>query len=169
MSTNTEVQPTPKEANFMLNVLANQDGNPKVNWNKVAEAMGLKNAATASARFGQIKKRLGWTAKPDSGPSGGGGNASTTAGGGQATVKSVSGSGTNFSPSKVTKPRGRPAGKSPKKGKGVSASTAPVKPEPAEVQQEDMKVDVDEHEADGDADEMKDEELNGHVSDEAED
>ncbi|KAI9763015.1 MAG: hypothetical protein M4579_000078 [Chaenotheca gracillima] len=53
-------EPTSKEAFFMLHVLNNQDGNPKVNWGAVASAVGLKNGATASVRFGQIKKRLGW-------------------------------------------------------------------------------------------------------------
>lgn len=101
--------------------------------------MGLKNAATASARFGQIKKRLGWAANSALGS---GGNATTS----RATPKS--GSGTNISPSKVTKPRGRPAGKTTK-GKGASA---PVKDEP-ENEQEEVKSDA--HEAD-DVEDMKD-------------
>ncbi|KAI9835957.1 MAG: hypothetical protein M1837_003569 [Sclerophora amabilis] len=81
MSTETKaIEPTAKEAFFMLHVLNNQDGNPKINWNAVAQAVGLKNGSVASVRFGQIKKRLGWTggkgpAPASSGSGGGGGGA----------------------------------------------------------------------------------------------
>ena len=36
----------------------------KIDWAAVAAALGLKNAAVASVRFGQIKKRLNWPEKP---------------------------------------------------------------------------------------------------------
>ena len=52
-------------------------------WDKVAEATGLKNGKVALARFGQIKKRIGWD-------SAAGSNSSTGP----------------IMPSKVTKPRG---------------------------------------------------------------
>ncbi|KAI9827371.1 MAG: hypothetical protein M1826_006296 [Phylliscum demangeonii] len=95
------VQPTPKEAFFMLHVLHNQEGKPKVNWDKVAAAMELKNGSTAYVRFGQIKKRLGWMA--DGGP-----------------AKAESG-GVVLGGAKVTKtPRGRLGSKAKKpKGKGM--------------------------------------------------
>ncbi|KAI9755054.1 MAG: hypothetical protein M1815_005219 [Lichina confinis] len=57
-------EPTAKEAHFMMQVLRYQEGKPKVDWNAVAEATGLKNGSTANARFGQIKKRHGWTTGP---------------------------------------------------------------------------------------------------------
>ncbi|KAI9883816.1 MAG: hypothetical protein M1823_004400 [Watsoniomyces obsoletus] len=60
MAEGTGVQPTLKEAFFMLYVLSNQEGKPKVNWANVATAAGLKNDKVAIARFGQIKKKLGW-------------------------------------------------------------------------------------------------------------
>ncbi|KAI9853156.1 MAG: hypothetical protein M1838_000012 [Thelocarpon superellum] len=104
-SMSAQVQPTPKEAFFMLHVLNNQEGKPKVNWSKVAEAVGLKNGATASVRFGQIKKRLGWTDPSSSAATAPSTPVSTTA------PRKTIGSGTNLSPSKVTKPRGKNAAK----------------------------------------------------------
>jgi hypothetical protein len=68
-------------------------GITKVNWDGVAKATGLKNGATASARFGQIKKKIGW-------------------------VNPTPGSSPPVSPSKVTKNRGRVGGKAIKKGRG---------------------------------------------------
>lgn len=105
--------------------------------------MGLKNAATASARFGQIKKRLGWS---NGTASGSGGNATS-----RATTKS--GSGTNVSPSKVTKSRGRPAAKSPRGKKGAPASL--VKDE-LDNEHEEVKIEEEHDEPENGEDEKDD-------------
>lgn len=68
----------------------------QVDWEKVAAATGLKNGNTAYTRFGQIKKRLGWNQE---GGSGNAGTGTTTA----PTTPKKTGSGTNKTPSRVTK------------------------------------------------------------------
>ena len=82
-----------------------------MDWAKVATAVGLKNAATASVRFGQIKKRLGWTdaMAGGSGAGAGAGRIGTPTPPGKAAAKRTPGSG-----GKVTKPRV----KTPKKKAG---------------------------------------------------
>jgi hypothetical protein len=69
----------------------------QVDWNQVAEKSGYSNGATASVRYGQIKKRLGLI-NDGSAPAA----KSTPA---KARTKKEVGSGTNTTPSKVTKKR----------------------------------------------------------------
>ena len=107
-----------------------------MNWAKVAEATGLKNGATALARFGQIKKRIGWTSGAASAAPG------STSGVTSSTPTKI-GSGTNASPSKVAKPRGRPPGKGVK-GK---ARSEPVK---SESHDEHVEAKTEQKAADGD-------------------
>ncbi|KAL9122598.1 MAG: hypothetical protein Q9187_000851 [Circinaria calcarea] len=52
------VEPTTKDALFLLHVLLNQQDKLKTDWEAVAQATGHKNASTASTRFYQIKKKL---------------------------------------------------------------------------------------------------------------
>ncbi|MCJ1432095.1 hypothetical protein MMC27_001451 [Xylographa pallens] len=49
---------TPKDAIFLSRAIRHSEGIGKIDFEKLAVDMGLKNAATASARFGQIRRKL---------------------------------------------------------------------------------------------------------------
>lgn len=75
----------------------------QVDWTVVAEKSGFSNAKTAVTRFAQIKKKLGWEGDASSAAA-----ASKPAKKSDKTARSMkmnslSGSGTNVNPSKVTK------------------------------------------------------------------
>ena len=40
--------------------MSNADA-PQIDWEQVAQKCNLKSGSDASVRFGQIKKKLGWT------------------------------------------------------------------------------------------------------------
>ncbi|CZR53692.1 uncharacterized protein PAC_03572 [Phialocephala subalpina] len=92
--------PTVKDVKFFMCYIKNMKNKPEVDWNVIAQEMGLANGSTASTRFGQIKKKyidggIGGTPSPAK----------------PRAKKSEVGSGTNITPSKVTKPKGRPTKK----------------------------------------------------------
>ncbi|RDW88087.1 hypothetical protein BP6252_00119 [Coleophoma cylindrospora] len=109
--------PTTKEAFFFLSILANQKTKPDVDWDVVAQKNGYNNANTAKVRFGQIKRRLGYTDDYVAPKAAG-------SGGRKPKVKaeaegSASGSGMNKTPTKVKKTPTKP-----KNGKATKASFA---------------------------------------------
>ena len=73
-----------------------------MNWENVASAMGLKNKEVAKVRFGQIKKRLGWSAPASK-------DAKDTTSAGAEPSK-----GNGKIANKVTKPRAKTGGKASK-------------------------------------------------------
>ncbi|KAK2624212.1 hypothetical protein QTJ16_006162 [Diplocarpon rosae] len=102
------VEPTAKEAMFFLLILSNMKNKPDVDWTVVAEKASLSNAATASTRYGQIKKKLGFT-KTYVSPADPGSKAA------RGKKMEANGSGTNLTPARVTKKR------SPSKPKALKA------------------------------------------------
>ncbi|KAI9873377.1 MAG: hypothetical protein M1830_000477 [Pleopsidium flavum] len=107
MSDIKAVEPTEKEAFFMMHVLKHAEGKPKVDWNKVAAAEGLKSGTVASVRFGQIKRRLGW--KPNEAKSDGASNSK-----GSFVLSAAS-------PSKVTKSKAKTVVTTPRTKRAIDA------------------------------------------------
>ncbi|RDW95336.1 hypothetical protein BP5796_01099 [Coleophoma crateriformis] len=109
--------PTTKEALFFLSILANQKTKPDVDWDLVAQKNGYNNGNTAKTRFGQIKRRLGYTDDYVAPKAGGSGGRKPKA---KAEAEgSSSGSGMNKTPTKVKKTPAKP-----KNGKASKASFA---------------------------------------------
>ncbi|PVH80953.1 hypothetical protein DL98DRAFT_531708 [Cadophora sp. DSE1049] len=106
--------PTEKEAFFFLTIMQCMTNKPEVDWDLVASRAGYSNANCAKVRFGQIKKAIGYKEDGSSIPT-------TNPVKGRAKKDTTVGSGTNTTPTKVTKPR------APRKSK---ATKAKVKAEP---------------------------------------
>ncbi|RDL34002.1 uncharacterized protein BP5553_08370 [Venustampulla echinocandica] len=91
---------TQKDALFFFHILNNMKNTPEVDWEVVADLAGYNNAGTARTRFGQIKKKLSaLSGTPSNTPKAP--RSSTKQKGGEL------GSGSNITPTKVTKKRGK--------------------------------------------------------------
>lgn len=68
---NAQPAPTDTEMKFFKAMMENMVTKPDVNWEKVAEVMGLKDSKCARERYRQMCVKLGWnknaTATPGSG------------------------------------------------------------------------------------------------------
>ncbi|KAL2066664.1 hypothetical protein VTL71DRAFT_2736 [Oculimacula yallundae] len=100
--------PTEKEAFFFLTIFQCLTNKPEVDWDLVASRAGYASASCAKVRFGQIKKAIGYT------ENGVLGAATTTPIKGRAKKETNVGSGTNKTPTKVTKVRAPRKSKSAK-------------------------------------------------------
>ncbi|KAK0122381.1 hypothetical protein ONS95_010621 [Cadophora gregata] len=146
--TKTPRAPTDKEAFFFLTIMQCMTNKPEVDWNMVATRAGYSNANCAKVRFGQIKKAIGYKEDGSHPPT-------TTPTKGRGKKDTNVGSGTNTTPTKVTKPR------APRKPKVTKAK---VKAEPgtqAEVEEEDEKF------VDAEAGEVAEEEADAYTFDNA--
>jgi hypothetical protein len=106
-----------------------------VDWDVVAEKAGFSNGKTANTRFSQIKKKLGWTDENTAlvGPK-------TPKASKDSGNKPKKGSGTNISPSKVTKsPKTPKTPKTPKSGgkKAKAVKADPVVETKPEIEEEE--------------------------------
>ncbi|CZT48937.1 uncharacterized protein RSE6_09707 [Rhynchosporium secalis] len=122
--------PTPREAFFFLTIMQCMKNKPDVDWDLVATRAGYSNARSAKVRFGQIKKAIGATEN--------GSPASSTPTKGSAKKDSTIGSGTNTTPSKVTKPR------TPRKPKAAKVKPEPEPEAEAEAEEQDYEIVKDE-------------------------
>ncbi|KAG4428129.1 hypothetical protein IFR05_016386 [Cadophora sp. M221] len=121
--------PTEKEAFFFLTIMQCMTNKPDVDWDLVASRAGYSNAVCAKTRFGQIKKQIGY--KDD------GSHATSSPIKGRGKKDATVGSGTNTTPTKVTKTR------APRKPKAAAKVKPESKPEP-EVEEEDEEMFKDE-------------------------
>ncbi|KAF8856301.1 hypothetical protein BDZ45DRAFT_791457 [Acephala macrosclerotiorum] len=112
--------PTVKDVKFFMSYIKNMKNKPEVDWNGIAQEMGLANGNTACTRYSQIKKK--YLDSPGGAPS----PAKPRA------KKSEVGSGTNTTPSKISKPKGRPT----KKAKAEALAQAAA--QELEVKEESM-------------------------------
>ncbi|KAH7413394.1 hypothetical protein BKA64DRAFT_741083 [Cadophora sp. MPI-SDFR-AT-0126] len=130
--------PTDKEAFFFLTIMQCMTNKPEVNWDLVATRAGYSNANCAKVRFGQIKKAIGYKEDGSHVPA-------TTPTKGRAKKDTTVGSGTNTSPTKVTKPR---APRKPRTPKTKVKTEAKVNDEVEQQDEEDVQEEVGEGEED---------------------
>ncbi|KAI9828888.1 MAG: hypothetical protein M1819_006503 [Sarea resinae] len=107
MASSGPQQPSMQDGQFMLSVIRNMKNKPDIDFEAVANELGYKNGSTASVRFGQIKRKLGYD--------------KTAEGSTAASAKSGISSSPSGSPSKVVKPR-KPV--TPRKPRGKKAIEA---------------------------------------------
>ncbi|PVH80952.1 hypothetical protein DL98DRAFT_626436 [Cadophora sp. DSE1049] len=141
---NTGAKAGPTQLSFFQAIFANMKETPDVDWVTVAATAGYNSASTARTRFGQIRREL-LKGDGSTGP-----KSPSKPRSKKDSVKNEVGSGTNLSPSKVSKSipmRGRSKSVGGKPGRG---------PKGKKTKEEDEDEDEDGTEkADAAADEME--------------